>query len=63
MLKRFGGGQFSAFKAALAELTVEKLKPIREEMLRLADDPGYVDFVLAEGAGRRGRSPSRTWTR
>ena len=50
MLKRFGGGQFSAFKTALADLTIDKLAPIRAEMLRLAADPGFTDKVLAEGA-------------
>jgi tryptophanyl-tRNA synthetase len=52
VLRRFGGGQFSAFKTALAELTIEKLKPIRAEMLRLSADPAYVDSVLADGAGK-----------
>ena len=51
-LARFGGGQFSAFKDALAALAVEKLAPIRAEMLRLDADPGYVDGVLADGAER-----------
>ena len=50
VLKRFGGGQFSAFKTALADLAIEKLAPIRAEMLRLAGDPAFVDAVLAEGA-------------
>lgn len=52
VLKRFGGGPFSAFKGALAELTVEKLRPIREEMTRLAADPAYVDSVLTDGADK-----------
>jgi tryptophanyl-tRNA synthetase len=50
VLKRFGSAQFSAFKTALAELTIETLRPIREEMLRLAADPSFVDAVLADGA-------------
>jgi len=50
VLQRFGGGQFSQFKNALAELTVTKLAPIRAEILRLNADPAYVDSVLAEGA-------------
>jgi tryptophanyl-tRNA synthetase len=50
VLSRFGGSQFSTFKNALAELTVAKLGPIRAEVLRLKDDPGFVDGVLAEGA-------------
>jgi tryptophanyl-tRNA synthetase len=50
VVHKFGGSQFSTFKTALAEVTIEKLAPIRAEMLRLAADPGYVDSVLAEGA-------------
>jgi len=52
VLKRFGGSQFSAFKTALADLAIEKLAPIRAEMLRLAADPAFTDAVLAEGAER-----------
>ena len=48
--KRFGGSQFSAFKTALADVTIEKLAPIRAEILRLSADPAYVDSVLAAGA-------------
>jgi tryptophanyl-tRNA synthetase len=50
VLKRFGGGPFSQFKNALAELAVAKLTPIRSEILRLNDDPDFVDSVLAGGA-------------
>jgi tryptophanyl-tRNA synthetase len=50
VLRRFGGAQFSAFKTALADLTIERLAPIRAEMLRLAADPAFTDAVLAAGA-------------
>ncbi len=52
VLKTFGGAQFSAFKGALAELTISKLAPIRAEILRLSAEPAHVDRVLAEGAAR-----------
>jgi tryptophanyl-tRNA synthetase len=52
VLAQFGGAQFSTFKAALSELIVAKLGPIRAEMMRLADAPDHVDAVLANGAGR-----------
>jgi tryptophanyl-tRNA synthetase len=52
VLKRFAGGQFSAFKTALADVLIEKLAPIRSEMLRLNADTAYVDAVLADGADR-----------
>jgi tryptophanyl-tRNA synthetase len=51
-LRQFGGGQFSTFKTALAELAVGKLSPIAAEMKRLTQDPGHIDRVLADGAER-----------
>ena len=52
VLRRFAGSQFSSFKNALADATIERLKPIRAEILRLANDPTYVDSVLAGGADK-----------
>ena len=52
VLRQFGGGQFSVFKAALVDLAVAKLGPIGAAMKALAGDPGYIDAVLADGAGR-----------
>jgi tryptophanyl-tRNA synthetase len=52
VLRAFGGGQFSTFKNALADLTVAKLTPIRGEILRLNADPVHVDTILADGAER-----------
>jgi len=50
VLTEFGGGQFSTFKAALADLAVARLSPIASEMRRLLADPGAIDAILAEGA-------------
>ncbi|HEX8665804.1 MAG TPA: tryptophan--tRNA ligase [Beijerinckiaceae bacterium] len=52
VLREFGGAQFSTFKAALVDLSVEKLAPIATEMKRLTADPGHIDRVLADGAER-----------
>jgi tryptophanyl-tRNA synthetase len=52
VLREFAGGQFSSFKNALAELAVAKLAPIAGEVVRLRNDPGYVERVLAEGSAR-----------
>jgi tryptophanyl-tRNA synthetase len=46
------GQQFGTFKPALAELAVEKLAPVSEEMRRYMDDPAEIDRVLSEGARR-----------
>jgi len=52
VLQDHGGGQFSAFKPALAELAVHVLAPIADEMRRLQADPGHIDQVLGDGAER-----------
>lgn len=52
VLKEHGGAQFSAFKPALAELAVEKVSPIADEMHRLLDDPTELDNILKDGANR-----------
>jgi tryptophanyl-tRNA synthetase len=52
VLNQHGGKGFGAFKEALAELLVAKLAPIASETRRLLADPGTVDAVLRDGAGR-----------
>ena len=52
VLREFGGGQFSTFKTALADLSVAKLGPIGAEMKKLMQDPVYIDAVLADGSER-----------
>jgi tryptophanyl-tRNA synthetase len=52
VLRDFGGGQFSTFKTALADLTVSRIGPVAAEMKQLLADPAYVDGVLSDGAAR-----------
>jgi tryptophanyl-tRNA synthetase len=52
VLQQFGGGQFSTFKKALAELAVASLAPVNAEMTRLLADPASIDRILADGAQR-----------
>jgi tryptophanyl-tRNA synthetase len=52
VLKQFGGGQFSAFKTALADVAVAKISPVNAEMVRLLADPSEIDRILANGAAR-----------
>jgi tryptophanyl-tRNA synthetase len=49
---QFAGAQFSALKAALTDLAVEKLSPITAEMQKLMTAPDHVDAILADGAQR-----------
>jgi tryptophanyl-tRNA synthetase len=49
---RFADSSFAAFKAELAELAVETLAPVTDEMRRLLAEPGHIDHILREGAAR-----------
>ena len=40
------------FKNDLTQILVDKIGPIREEILRLENDPGYIQDVMDEGAER-----------
>ncbi len=52
VVREFAGQQFSAFKAALTEVAVDKLGPVGAEMQRLMKDPAHVDAILRDGAER-----------
>jgi tryptophanyl-tRNA synthetase len=52
VLAEFGGGQFSTFKTALADLAVAKLAPIASRMRDLLAAPEEIDAVLRDGASR-----------
>lgn len=50
VLSEFGGQGFGVFKPALADLVVEKIAPIGEELRRLEADPGFLQSALKTGA-------------
>jgi tryptophanyl-tRNA synthetase len=52
VLHEFGGGQFSTFKKALADIAVTRISPITAEMRRLTADPAEIDRILADGSRR-----------
>jgi len=52
VLAEFGGQGFGAFKPALADLVVDKIAPIGNEMRRLEADHAYLQSVLDGGAER-----------
>jgi tryptophanyl-tRNA synthetase len=52
VLRQFGGGQFSGFKKALAEVAVERVAPVGAEIKRLTSDPAGIDRILADGSAR-----------
>ncbi|MCK0137660.1 tryptophan--tRNA ligase [Aliiroseovarius sp. F47248L] len=52
VIAEFAGAGWGKFKPALADLAVERLGPISEEMARLMNDKAEIDRVLAQGAER-----------
>jgi tryptophanyl-tRNA synthetase len=52
VLQEFGGKGFGAFKPALADLAVAVLGPVADRMRRLMADPGTIDAILRNGAGK-----------
>ncbi|WP_299925341.1 tryptophan--tRNA ligase [uncultured Pelagimonas sp.] len=52
VISDYAGAGWGKFKPALADLAVEKLAPISDEMRRLMDDPTEIDKILAQGAER-----------
>lgn len=52
VIAQVAGQQFGKFKPALAELAVEHLSPITDEMNRLMQDPAEIDRILGDGANR-----------
>lgn len=52
VIAEVAGQNFGTFKPALAELAVETLAPISDEMGRLMRDPAEIDRILSGGAER-----------
>jgi len=52
VLDEYAGKGFGTFKPALADLTVETLRPIRSRLEELRRNPEEIDKILAKGAAR-----------
>ena len=52
VLDQYAGQGFGAFKPKLAELTVNAITPIGQELARVNADPAQIDAVLKDGAER-----------
>ena len=48
IMNEHGGGQFGPFKAALAEVAVESLRPVTELMNRYLAAPDEIDAILSK---------------
>ena len=52
VVERFAGSQFSSFKKELIDLAIDKIEPIREEILRLRADEQYLNACLEKGKAK-----------
>ncbi|MFT5169469.1 MAG: tryptophanyl-tRNA synthetase [Candidatus Omnitrophota bacterium] len=59
----FEGKQYSDLKRDLTDVVVAKIGPIREEALRLLDDPGYIEKLLDQGAQKARKLSEPTITK
>ena len=50
VITEYAGAGWGRFKPALADLAVEKLAPISDEMARMMADPAEIDRILGQGA-------------
>ncbi|WP_300519936.1 tryptophan--tRNA ligase [Aliiroseovarius sp.] len=50
VISEYAGAGWGRFKPALADLAVEKLAPISQEMARLMKKPDEIDAILAKGS-------------
>jgi len=50
VLDTFSGSGFSTLKHSLTELIISEINPIREEMIRLLDNPQELDLIMEQGA-------------
>jgi tryptophanyl-tRNA synthetase len=57
---RFAGKGYGDLKKAVAEATVEGLRPLQERYRELTREGGYIDEVLAEGAARAAQIANQT---
>ena len=62
-MEEYHDAGYAKFKADCGEAVVEKLRPVREEYLRLMDDKKYLADVAAKGAERARRIAARTMTK
>ena len=58
-INEFSGKNFSAFKDKLANLIIEKISPISEEINKLLKDQKFIDQILSDGAQKADKIASK----
>ena len=52
VFKRYQGKNFSDLKKDLIEIVINKISPIRQEMIKLTNDEKYLEDILKSGSGK-----------
>jgi tryptophanyl-tRNA synthetase len=52
MRAHFSGMRYGEMKKRVADMVISHLEPLQERYRRIVNEPGYLDGVLREGAGR-----------
>ncbi|XP_014484248.1 PREDICTED: tryptophan--tRNA ligase, mitochondrial isoform X3 [Dinoponera quadriceps] len=60
--KEAAGLDTGKYKLVVADVVVEKLTPIRNQVLRLLKEPAYLDEILKEGSDRAADLATCCWT-
>lgn len=60
IVKSYAGKQYGHLKVETAEIVIEALRPLREEMEKLLKDKGYLDQILKKGAQAAGALAQKT---
>lgn len=50
------------YKLVVADVVIEKLTPIRQQILKLLEEPAYLDEVLKEGSDKATNLAMHCWT-
>jgi len=58
-INEFGGKNFSEFKQKLADIVVDKISPISDEIIKLKKDNNFIDRILEEGAEKADKITSK----
>lgn len=61
VVKKFKGASYSEFKSTLADLLIEKLKPLRERRAKFAKNRRGVMKILEEGSARASEVSKKTF--
>ena len=58
-INEFSGKNFSAFKDKLANLIIDTISPISEEINKLLKDEKFIDQILSDGAQKADKIASK----